>query len=247
MDHHVFVFTKQVLQNMLRSRLPVSASSTIVWRKETRSKERDFRKKNEWTEKFISPRSIWQRNKRHTDSLQAEAGFPAQHSHWKLGWVTLNWDKSYGGISLNSLVCFTFKIKYFSWGGFVYYPTCSSVFLSVSFYILSQINYRYNNATPTRGGRGVPLEGGEVFEAFDWRWLAGWRWLAVAGWLKHCAALTMQVKFSSPSIRASVSREAERTEGDDESSCRDLASQLFTAEEYNVGICSVFSQCSKMT
>lgn len=33
-------FTKQVLQNMLRSRLPVSASSTIVWRRE----RKDFQK-----------------------------------------------------------------------------------------------------------------------------------------------------------------------------------------------------------
>lgn len=40
-------FTKQVLQNMLRSRLPVSASSTIVWRKETRNKSRIKKKKKD--------------------------------------------------------------------------------------------------------------------------------------------------------------------------------------------------------
>lgn len=74
-------FTKQVLQNMLRSRLPVSASSTIVWRKETRNKSRIFfrekkkgrpemRQKHEWTtEQSISPRSIWHGNKRPSDSV----------------------------------------------------------------------------------------------------------------------------------------------------------------------------------
>ncbi len=44
-------FTKQVLQNMLRSRLPVSASSTIVWRKETRNKSRILKKQTETWQK----------------------------------------------------------------------------------------------------------------------------------------------------------------------------------------------------
>lgn len=55
---------------MLRSRLPVSASSTIVWRKETGNKSRILEKAGPHVRKkvkFISLRSTWHSNKRATD------------------------------------------------------------------------------------------------------------------------------------------------------------------------------------
>lgn len=52
--------TKQVLQNMLRSRLPVSASSTIVWRKETRNKSRIKKNKKTKTDRDMAEK--WMNN-----------------------------------------------------------------------------------------------------------------------------------------------------------------------------------------
>lgn len=108
-------FTKQVLQNMLRSRLPVSASSTIVCVKETRHKSRNLKKKRKnemqterwWITKWkpVLLRTVWQCNKRATDSVRTGAGISSWMitletwlAHSELGQRPL-WD-----LQLNSLV-----------------------------------------------------------------------------------------------------------------------------------------------
>lgn len=102
------VFTKQVLQNMLRSRLPVSASSTIVWN--------ETQKKDLGKTRRISLWVVWQRNKRSTDDVQAGWDYPAERSHWRPERFTEPKQKlPWNVVSLNPFVLSLEKINYLIW------------------------------------------------------------------------------------------------------------------------------------